>query len=320
MESIHCIFCGDVGELPYHEENGYKAVACAGCGLVFVTPRPSEAEMKHLYEGQETKVDLGGLIRRIEHATAEAKRALHLLRRYQPTGRVLEIGSGAGYFLLEASRQGFEVTGIDITRQFVEYSRGALGLDVREGTLTSVELPPASYDIVYHRNVLSHLAYPLEAFSRMREILKPGGLVVFQTGNVAELPGERWAGTSDLDLPDHLFHYGEPTLRLLLQRTGFDVIAVERYALVAHDPWVRALVALFKSTFLARAPEGRARGRVAGAPPPPPPPFVPPSVAPRPSLLRALGVSAEQLLTYDIGAAASSEGRRCTLMIVARAA
>jgi SAM-dependent methyltransferase len=312
MEAISCIFCGDVGARPYHEENGYKAVSCAGCGLVFVTPRPTEAEMKHLYEGQETKVDLGGLIRRVEAATAEAKRSLAIIRKYAARGRLLEIGSGAGYFLREAAREGFDVMGIDITRQFVEFSAGALGLDVREGTLASVDVPAGSVDIVYHRNVLSHLAYPIEAFSKMREILKPGGLVVFQTGNVAELPGARWAGTSDLDLPDHLFHYGEPTIRLLLARTGFDVLEVKRYVLVAHDAWVRALVAKAKGRLAATAARGsRAPQR--------PPPFIPPAAAPEPSPLRALAVSAEQLFTYGLGSIAESEGRRCTLIIVARA-
>lgn len=315
METIHCIFCGDVGTRPYHKENGYEAVACEGCGLVFVTPRPSEAEMKHLYEGQETKVDLGGLIRRVEAGTAEARRSLDLIRRHKPSGRILEIGSGAGYFLREAARQGYEAVGIDMTRQFVEFGRGALGLDVREGTLASVPLDKGSFDIVYHRNVLSHLAYPIEAFSRMRELLSPGGLMVFQTGNVAELPGSRWAGTTDLDLPDHLFHYGEPTLRLLLDRTSFDVLEVERYALVAHDAWVRSLLSRAREVGKAILPsKKKKKGQGAEEAP-----FVPPQTAPEPSRLREIAVRAELALAYDVGSFAMSEGRRCTLKIVARA-
>src|SRR5207237_8068263 len=127
-----------------------------------------------------------------------------------------------------------------------------LCLSLRQGPLTSAALPRTSLDIVYHRNVRSLLAYPIEAYGRMRELLRPGGLMVFQTGNVAELPGERWAGTSDLDLPDHLFHYGEATIRLLLSRTGFDVVDIKRYALVAHDPFVRSLVARAKDRFAGR--------------------------------------------------------------------
>lgn len=313
METIQCVFCGDVGTHPYHTENGYQAVACAGCGLVFVTPRPTEAEMKHLYEGQETKIDLGHQIRKIEAVTLEARRALHLIRRYVPGGRLLEIGSAAGYFLREAERQGFKATGIDITRQFVEFARDVQGLDAREGTLMKLPLDPGSFDAIYHRNVLSHLAYPIEEFSRMRELLKPGGLMLFQTGNVAELPGARWAGTSELDLPDHLFHYGEPQIRLLLERTGFEPIEVHRYALVVHDPWIRALVHRAKTALARRRGEGGDDRK------PPPQPFTPPRQVPPWSRLKEAGAIAEQLLMYDIGAAAQSEGRRCSLVIAARA-
>lgn len=309
MESIHCIFCGDAGTRPYHDENGYQAVSCVRCGLVFVTPRPSEAEMKQLYEGQETKIDLGRQIRKIEAATQEARSALRLIRRHAPSGRILEIGCAAGWFLREAARQGYQATGVDITRQLVAFARDVIGVDAREGTLTSVPFDPGSFDVVYHRNVLSHLAYPLESFRRMRELLRPGGLVVFQTGNVAELPGERWAGTDELDLPDHLFHFGEPTIRLLLDRTGFDTLEVHRYALVAHDPWLRAL---------ARRGRPSAPGPRASSPTPAAP-FEPPAQAPRPRFLKQVEAIADQVLTFGVGSIAPSRGRRCTLIVVGKA-
>lgn len=312
MEAVSCIFCGDRGTRPYHEENGYRAVSCDGCGLVFVTPRPSEAEMKRLYEGQETKVDLGLQIRNVERATYEARRALDLVGRYQPSGRLLEIGCAAGYFLREALRRGYDPTGIDITGPFVRYATDVLGVDAREGTLASVELPPASFDVVYHRNVLSHLAYPLDAFRQMRSLLRPGGLMVYQTGNVAELPGERWAGTNELDLPDHLYHFGEKQLRLLAERTGFETLDVRRYALLLHEPAPREALLRLQSLF-------RTNGAPAKEKKTKPAPFVVPNDVPRARLLHSLEVLVDGYITYDLGAVAPKEGRRATLVVVARA-
>ncbi|TKD00932.1 class I SAM-dependent methyltransferase [Polyangium fumosum] len=314
MEAVSCIFCGDRGTRPYHAENGYEAVACEGCGLVFVTPRPTEGEMKRLYEGQETKVDLGLQIRNVERAVYEARRALDLIGRHAASGRLLEIGSAAGYFLREARARGFSPTGIDITGPFVRYATEVLGVDVHEGTLASVELPPGSFDVVYHRNVLSHLAYPLDAFRQMHALLRPGGLLVFQTGNVAELPGERWAGTNELDLPDHLYHFGEKQLRLLAERTGFEILDVQRYALLLHEPAPRAALLRLQSLF-----------RTKGKPAAPKPqkdkaaPFVVPTEVPPARLLQTLEVLVDGYITYDLGAVASKEGRRATLVVVARA-
>lgn len=310
MEAVTCIFCPDRDPRFYHAENGYEAVQCSGCGLVFTSPRPSETEMKHLYEGQETKIDLRRQLQKIEAATAEARRALAMIRRHKPSGHILELGSAAGYFLREAERQGFAATGIDITRQFVEFARDVQGLDAREGTLTGLELAPNSYDVIYHRNVLSHLAYPLESFRRMHELLKPGGIVCFETGNVAELPGSYFGGTNDLDLPDHLYHFSESTLRLLLERTGFEVSELRRYVLVNHEPFLRRRVL-------------RARERRAAARPKPatdaPQTFDLPQSPPKKKALRRLGTCFEHLLRYGLGSVYPSKGRRCTLVVVARA-
>ncbi len=312
MEAVSCIFCGDVGTRPYHAENGYQAVSCEGCGLVFVTPRPTEREMKQLYEGQETKVDLGLQIRNVERAVYEARRALDLIGRYKSSGRLLEIGSAAGYFLREAVRRGYDPTGIDITGPFVRYATEVLGVDAREGTLASVALPPKSFDVVYHRNVLSHLAYPLDAFRAMHALLRPGGVMVYQTGNVAELPGERWAGTNELDLPDHLYHFGERQLRRLADRTGFETLDVQRYALLLHEPAPRAARFRLQSFFRKNhepAPKTKDKAEA----------FVVPNEVPRARLLHNLEVLVDGTLTYGVGAVAPKEGRRATLIVVARA-
>lgn len=309
LESVDCIFCGPGPTTLYHRENGYDAVRCDGCGLVFVTPRPTEASMKHLYEGQETKIDLARQITNVEHTTAEARRSLALIQAFKTRGDVLEIGCAAGYFLREARRLGFGTTGIELTHPFAHFAREVLGLDVREGSLLGLPLADESFDVVYHRNVLSHLGHPMASFERIHQLLRPDGLMVFQTGNVAELPGEHWAGTAELDLPDHLYHYGEPTLRLLLERTGFEVLRVERYPLIAHEPWIRRLVSRL------RAEPGAAEAR---RPPAQKPAYTPPNVAPASSPWRELGQLFEGLLTYELGALVPPEGRRATLKVVAR--
>ena len=309
VETVSCIFCGDVGTRPYHAENNYQAVSCNGCGLVFVTPRPSEAEMKKLYEGQETKVDLALQIQSVERATLEARRALELIAKFVPSGDLLEIGSAAGYLLREAKAYGYSPVGIDITGPFVQFGRDVLGVDVREGTLGSVELPPKSFDVAYHRNVLSHLAYPLEAFRTMRELLRPRGWMVYQTGNVAELPGEFWAGTNELDLPDHLYHFGEKQIRMLNDRAGFETVDLRRYSLLLHDPWIRDGLSRVRS--LGKRNNGGSKK--------PGQPFVVPKEIPAKRLLKTLEFLVDGFITYDVGAVLPKENRRATFLVVARA-
>src|SRR5262249_36122637 len=161
---------------------------------------------------------------------------LAILLPFAQRGALLEIGVGAGYFLDEARRMGFDVLGLDINAHFVRFAREALGLRVVEGTLTTAALPERAFDVLYHPNVLSHLAHPVAELCRMATLLKPGGIMLFETGNVAELAGSTFRGTDALALPDHLFHYSEGTLRRLLDRTGFDCVGIRRAALLDSLP------------------------------------------------------------------------------------
>ena len=308
MQTIGCPLCpeGTPGR-PYHREAGYEAMQCVGCGLVYVTPRPSEDEMKRLYEGQDTHIDLGAQIAKRHRKIAEAHAALEVLAPHAQGGRLLEIGVGAGYFLDEARRRGFEVTGLDINAHFVRFARDALGLAVIEGTLGTAKLPNGAFDVLFHRNVLSHLAYPVTEIARMAELLRPGGIMLFETGNVAELPGETWRGTDALALPDHLFHFSEATLRQLLDRTGFECVEVRRLAVLDALPPIWALRRALARPGASSGAPGRARA-------PFEPPFAPPARLP---LATALA-RAHRRLTNAAGQLLGSHGRRCSLVVVAR--
>jgi SAM-dependent methyltransferase len=258
-------------------------------------------EMKRLYEGQETKVNLLEHLSRRDHKCTQARVCLELVRRHRAHGRLLEVGSAAGYFLWEARKLGYDVQGLDITRQLVDFSRDVLGVPTVEGTLRGAPFAAGAFDLVYHRNVLSHLADPCEEFRIMHRLLAPGGLLVFETGNAAELPA---AEAGELELPDHLFHFSEATIRELLERTGFHTVEIHRYALVTRFPAIQWLVRRF-STNRSEKPEAtKALARLL-------PRSLPPT-RPGARLASTLG----QFLRYGVGACTPGQGRRCTLVVV----
>jgi SAM-dependent methyltransferase len=310
MESIDCPLCPDrPAHSPYHEESGYAAVQCSHCGLVYVTPRPTELELKRLYEGQDTHIDLAAQVRKRHRKVAEANAALGVIagERSAP-GKLLEIGVGAGYFLAEARRAGWDAVGLDLNAHFVRFAREALGAHVVEGTLRAAPFADGSFDVVFHRNVLSHLAFPVAELGRMGELLRPGGLMVFETGNVAELPGSTFRGTQALALPDHLFHFSEATLRVLLQRSGFECVSVTRVAVLDQ---LGPLLAIRRSLLSAKQTShvaDRADARQVRLP----------SVAPPRRPLFALAAEAHRALTTQLGRALAAPGRRCSLIVVAR--
>jgi 2-polyprenyl-3-methyl-5-hydroxy-6-metoxy-1,4-benzoquinol methylase len=302
MEQVNCALCQSSAAPPYVRENGYRAVRCEGCALVYCNPRPSIEEMRELYEGQETQIDLRGHLLQRDRKLAEAEKALSYIQRYVAGGRLLEVGSAAGYFLWAAQQRGFEVQGLDITEQFVNFSRDVLGVPAHRGTLREVPFAPASFDLVYHRNVLSHLAYPVEEFRILRELLRPGGTMVFETGNVAELPP---SAAGRLELPDHLYHFSEQAIRKLLEVTGFDCVRVHRFFLIEKLRPIPQLEAYWRRRATS-ARKGR-HGDIADIRDVP---------TTKPALRRLMRLG--QTIRYDLGERLPTHGHRCTLLVVAQ--
>jgi SAM-dependent methyltransferase len=77
-----------------------------------------------------------------------------------------------------------------------------------------------SFDVVTAIEVLEHTAEPLKELSRIRSLLKPGGLFFYTTGN-AEAHRNSLLSWPYFIPEIHISLYEPRTLELALQRTGF---------------------------------------------------------------------------------------------------
>jgi hypothetical protein len=66
----------------------------------------------------------------------------------------------------------------------------------------------------------------------MNRVLNDEGLLVFETGNIADVDKKYYKFFSQFSYPDHLFFFGEKSLQMLLERTGFKCLCVYRDAIL----------------------------------------------------------------------------------------
>jgi SAM-dependent methyltransferase len=153
-------------------------------------------------------------------------------------GRLLDFGCGGGSFLARMHRQGWQVTGLDISTTAVQRVRGELGLRVFVGSLPHPELRPASFDVITMWHSLEHVHEPLEVLREAHRLLVPGGRLVIAVPNIDSLPF-RWFGAAwyGLDLPRHLTHFAPWTLQVMLERVGFRVGQIR---MAGHSGWLRS--------------------------------------------------------------------------------
>jgi len=104
-----------------------------------------------------------------------------------PPGLVLDVACGAGRNSLYLARRGFSVVAIDISweglQRLSERAR-AERLDVHpvHADLERFELPVSKFDLIVNTRFLLRSLFPT-----IRNALRPGGLLVFETFNVDEL-------------------------------------------------------------------------------------------------------------------------------------
>jgi len=115
----------------------------------------------------------------------------------QPGMRVADLGCGVGMvtrLLAELVGPEGEVVGVDLSVDQIEKARELCGsfsnVSFVAASATDSQLPPESFDLVYSRFLLIHLTEPEMALREMHDLLKPGGILVCEDGDLTTAGSE----------------------------------------------------------------------------------------------------------------------------------
>jgi ubiquinone/menaquinone biosynthesis C-methylase UbiE len=141
----------------------------------------------------------------------------------KPGGRLLEVGCGTGDFLVQARARGFEVHGIEYSSAAAATANQRLGAGtVNTGTLESARLPCENFNAIVACDVIEHVRDPKLFLQRAHACLLPGGLIFIVTPSVDSW-SRKWMRKHWMEYKlEHLFYFGEASIRLLFASTGFE--------------------------------------------------------------------------------------------------
>ncbi|WP_026495657.1 class I SAM-dependent methyltransferase [Butyrivibrio sp. WCD3002] len=107
--------------------------------------------------------------------------------------RILDIGTGPGFFSILLKKCGYDVTGIDSSIEMLNHAKSNAGTykdDIAFLQMDADELSfkDESFDVVINRNVTWNLQNPEACYAEWKRVLKPGGrLFVFDANWYAYL-------------------------------------------------------------------------------------------------------------------------------------
>ena len=309
MEGINCIFCGTGSDRVVIEENGFFGRKCPECGLIYLSPRPSAAEIRDLYADDMAHRPAAAHISGTFQKRLYARHNLRIIERYVNHGTLLEIGAGGGYFLDEARKEGFDVYGIELNSIQADFIRGVLSIPCEESPLSSSSFAGKKFDIVYHCDVVSHFYDPIEEFRNMNNALNKNGIIAFETGNLGDIKEKYFKLHTSFQYPDHLFFFGETSLTELLRMTGFQPLRIHRYSILVQR-WFEKLLEGCLQTYRRSERENISEDRNL--------PCVRTSRFNRKQMLRNAYHYFFYLVRYRIGAIMPKKGRPQTIFIIGR--
>ena len=262
---MDCIVCGTRPQIVYENLSDrlhpqipgrYNLFACPQCGLMFISPQPTDAILKthypetyHVYQRDIEPIPArklffikrvakeyfgygrpGGILSKIALLPFYFK--LPQLPFYRSDGRLLDIGCGVGDRMQVFEALGWKVEGLEMDANAAKVAKKH-GYKVWNTSLTEAKLPLDFYDTVHLNNVFEHLKDPHLALEKIRSILKDRGELIMVVPNAGSLAhrifGKDWFA---LEVPRHLFTYNAENLSRLLQQHGFfEVKTVYNYTL-----------------------------------------------------------------------------------------
>lgn len=204
---------------------------CKNCGLERTSPRPSDDSIGFYYpESYGPYSDIPFLPLRAYGLKGKLFDFLGLESRKLPNvtpSRMLELGCSSGAYMEYARSIGWDVQGIEFSPKAANLAIKK-GFKVHIGSVENASYEKEQFDIIVAWMVMEHLHYPELVLTKCLNWLKKDGYLVFLVPNRDSISRKLFGSLSfDTQLPTHLFHYNEKSLKILLHNFGWEIIKIK---------------------------------------------------------------------------------------------
>jgi ubiquinone/menaquinone biosynthesis C-methylase UbiE len=256
FEYISCDLCGSYDTSPILESRDYLKcgleifylVKCNKCGLIYLNPRPTQKTISQFYPEEYRPFinKKNGFIDRFKSLLIKNDIRVFKKLMNREDLKILEVGCANGSYLSQLKKMSkFEVTGVEFSPLVAGYARKTYDINVISGTIFDAKFQDSSFDIVIMRHVLEHVYNPSETIQEIGRILKKDGIFYGIVPNTkcieVKIFKKWWPGW---DLPRHLYDFNPDTIRIILEKNGFQDIDISYQCIPNY--WIGSLKNYFE--------------------------------------------------------------------------
>jgi len=224
----------------------FTFVQCRQCRVLYLQNRPAVSELSRIYPAAYDSYSFHkntNLTFMVRNWILEKRRLRAFLPLLPEEGTVMDIGCGDPCFLAELRRAASPklcLWGNDINPAVLAHLEAA-GFKTAGGRFEEIDLPAGSFDVIFMRNIIEHVATPMEMLAKAFRLLRPGGKLVILTANIdcwsARLFRKRY--WFEYHFPRHWTLFDQASFARAAQACGFKITAVK----FRHSPysWVLSI-------------------------------------------------------------------------------
>lgn len=252
LESVACPLCGRDGadNEPAASGKDYEYgtsdlafcfKSCPPCDLIYLNPRPRRDALERIYPphyysftGDEEGRGLVGWLR----VQWEQRKVGDYTRWLGPGPRnVLDVGCGRGRLLslMKQTHPDWGLYGIDLDPAAVAAAQ-AEGIRASH-SIVEEYAPPVDFDLIILQQVIEHVAGPGQILKTLAQWLKPGGVLILETPNLAGWDYRlfRYGLWGGYHFPRHWTLFTRHSLKHLAETAGLQT--VEQRSLMSLSFW-----------------------------------------------------------------------------------
>ena len=227
--------------------DGYDVVVCRECGFAFADDLPEQREFDRYY-GEMSKYEFGqNEGKQSAYDLQRFSQILELLTPRFPNKeiRILDIGCSTGGQLAGFKNLGYKnLLGVDPSAACARAARSLYGIEVHTSTISTLDLPPHSFDLILLVGVLEHVCTLGPVLDKIKELLAPLGKLYLEVPDALRFDVFEDAPFQEFST-EHIVFFSSRSLENLLAKQGFQKIWDEqndrRYSSSTIMPNISAL-------------------------------------------------------------------------------
>lgn len=220
----------------FHQIGKFCYSSCANCKTLFLNPKPTVRDINNYYK-KSFEYTAGGTNEK--EIRKRAKLILNKLIKINPDGKtLLDIGSGYGYFLDEATKKGLNVSGIEPSRKLHAISLYRYNEVVVNTNLEHFYKKEENkkYDFITLIHTIEHVTDPKETINKAFKLLNPNGILYLETPNLdSHLFNTEKENYTFLTPPDHIWLFSKYSfLKIFSEIANSDILEINSYSYPEH--------------------------------------------------------------------------------------